>query len=166
MNERSLSNGYDVRKLSESDIEEIFSLCFENKIFYQYHPPIVTRESILEDLSALPPNKELKDKYFVGFYEKKVLVAVMDLILDYPADGTAYIGFFMLKLSCQGQGIATDIVRDIVVCLREYGYRKIRLAIDEGNPQSEAFWSKNHFRKTGEKYPSEVSVYLPMELQL
>lgn len=30
-------------------------------------------------------------------------------------------------------------------------------------PQSEAFWAKNGFIKTGEVYPNDHSAYLPME---
>lgn len=167
MNEQRLSAQYRVRKLSEEDVEEIYTLCMDNPLFYQYHPPVATRESILSDLSALPPGKELKDKFFVGFYDKEVLVAVTDLILDYPENRVAYIGFFMMNLSYQGRGIATDIISGAVQYLDECGYEKIRLAIDKGNPQSDAFWTKNHFRKTGEEYPNEDgTAYLPMERQL
>ena len=39
----------------------------------------------------------------------------------------------------------------------------LRLAVDEGNPQSLAFWTKNGFVLTGEVHPNDFSAYLPME---
>lgn len=63
-----LSTGFKVRKLDENDVDAIYSVSRENKIFYQYHPPFVTKESIKEDIEALPPNKSFQDKYYIGFF--------------------------------------------------------------------------------------------------
>lgn len=160
------SGRFAVKRLNETDVDTILHLCKGNPLFYEYHPPFATRESILEDMAALPPQKTHCDKYYVGFYEADLLVAVLDLILNYPREKTAYIGFFMVDASCQGQGIGSHIVQGIADCLKKKEFLKIRLAIDEGNPQSEAFWTKNGFEKTGERYPGDASVYLPMEREL
>ena len=142
---KSLSNKFDVRKLGETDIESIFELSSENKLFYQYHPPFVTRESIRKDMEALPPGKNNKDKYYIGFFEKGTLVAIMDLILNYPADDTAFIGLFMMHPNYQGSGTGSGIIAECAGFLLESGFKKIRLGIDKGNPQSSAFWKKNGF---------------------
>ncbi len=163
---RSLSSVYTVRRLVPTDVEQVFALCAGNPAFYRHHPPFVTRESILEDLEVLPPGKERRDKLFVGFFAEDGLIAVMDLILDYPGDGVAYIGLFMLRAADQGRGVATALMGEIADCLRGWGFERIRLAIDEGNPQSEAFWAKNCFVRTGERYPNDFSTYLPMERPL
>lgn len=160
---QSLSSRYTVRRLGRNDVDLIFDLCCKNDTFYQYHPPFVTRESILEDLEALPPNKDYKDKYYVGFFREQDLVAVMDLILDYPQERTAFIGLFMMHSAYQGKGVGTAIISDCAAYLFSLGFDKIRLAIDKGNPQSEAFWTKNRFVKTGEEIPNDFSAYIPME---
>ena len=41
-----LSNTFNVRKLGVEDVERIYDVCCKNKIFYQFHPPLVTRKSI------------------------------------------------------------------------------------------------------------------------
>ncbi len=64
------------------------------------------------------------------------LTAVMDLILDYPAEHVAFIGFFMTDTSCQKKGV------------------------DKGNPQSFSFWKKCGFTVTDE------TQYIFMELTL
>lgn len=67
----SLSTKYKVRKLDSKDVDIIYELCSKNQLFYQYHPPFVSKDSILEDMSALPPNKEAKDKLYIGFLKGK-----------------------------------------------------------------------------------------------
>jgi len=52
MNINSLSQKYSVRKLDENDVDIIYDMSCKNDIFYQYHPPFVTRESILDDMGA------------------------------------------------------------------------------------------------------------------
>ncbi|MGN0335521.1 MAG: GNAT family N-acetyltransferase [Lachnospiraceae bacterium] len=163
---QELSSKYTVRYLESDDTDIIFDLCSKNEIFYQFHPPFVTKKSILEDMNALPPDKESKDKFYIGFFENDTLAAIMDLILDYPKEKTAYIGFFMMNVEFQGQGIGSHLINECSSYLANLGYDKIRLAIDKGNPQSDAFWTKNHFVKTGEEIPNDISAYLPMERNL
>lgn len=140
-----LSARYAVRRLTEDDVEMIYDLSSGNSIYYRYHPPFVTRESILEDMAALPTGKGYDDKYYIGFFDGAVLVAVMDLILDYHEAGVAFIGFFMTDVKYQGNGISSGIISDTAAYLKLLGYVEIRLGVDKGNPQSFAFWTKNKF---------------------
>ena len=50
MDSSLLSKKYKVRKLTKNDIDIIYDLSKDNKIFYEYHPPFVTKESIINDL--------------------------------------------------------------------------------------------------------------------
>lgn len=154
---------FAARYLNRGDVDAVYALSRKNKLFYQYHPPFVTKQSILEDMAALPPGKEEKDKHYFGFFDGSHLAAVMDLVLDYPQKGTAYIGLFMVEQSEQGKGTGSELIRGCAACLARWGYRRLRLAVDKGNPQSEAFWTKNGFIKTGEEVPNGALAYLPME---
>ena len=161
-----LSNQHTVRNLLPSDAEMIYEVLKNNTIFYQYHPPMVTVESILEDMEALPPNKGYEDKHYIGFFCEGTLVAVMDLIEHYPNPGTALLGFFAMNTNLQGQGIGTEIISGSIDHLAQVGFEKVRLGIDKGNPQSKAFWLKNGFTFTGEEYESDGSTILVMERKL
>ena len=152
-----------VRPLTAADVDEILALCAWNEQFYRYHPPLATEESILEDMTALPPGKCEEDKHYLGFFGGETLVAVLDLIEHYPQGDTAYIGFFMTKKERQGRGLGTALIGELLDELRREKFRKVRLAIDRGNPQSRAFWEKNGFALTGEEFPHDDSTYLPME---
>lgn len=74
------SDAYEVRRLDERDVDAILAVCKGNGLFYQYHPPMATQESILADMTALPPNKRMEDKAYVGFFEEGKLTAVLDWI--------------------------------------------------------------------------------------
>ena len=104
MNINSLSQKYSVRKLDENDVDIIYDMSCKNDIFYQYHPPFVTRESILDDMGALPPGKGYDD---VGFFENDSLVGLMDLILDYPEKEISFIGLFMTDTRYQNRGVGS-----------------------------------------------------------
>ncbi len=71
-----LSDSFAVRRLNARDIELIYDLRCENTAFYKYHPPFVTKESILEDIEVLPSGKNYNDKFFVGFFGNDILVAI------------------------------------------------------------------------------------------
>ena len=77
-------------------------------------------------------------------------MGIINLITAYPDDETVFIGFFMLNISHQHKGIASNIIRDTKAYLKTEGYQKIRLGVDKGNPQSFSFWKKNGFKVISE----------------
>lgn len=150
MEVQKLSGKYMVRQLRKNDINEIYELCIGNFLYYEYCPPLVSKESIREDMATLPPGKELSDKYYLGFYSRGKLVAVLDLIVGYPQEDTIFIGFFMTDVSCQKRGIGSEIISELCDELKENHFRSVRLAWVKGNPQAEHFWLKNQFIKIKE----------------
>lgn len=148
----SLSEAYTVRRLEEADGKALLALCLGNPLYYRHCPPEPAPESLRGDMAALPPGKGPEDKYYLGYFCGERLAAVLDLILGYPNDQTAFIGFFMMERSLQGAGAGTAVVRELAAALRRQGFRSIRLGWAKGNPQSEHFWKKNGFRETGVTY--------------
>ena len=144
-----LSGRYHVRPLTESDISEILALCSGNPLFYEHCPPFVTEKSIREDMALLPPGKKLESKHYLGFFDRKRLAAVLDLIEEYPEPETAFVGFFMLDRSLQGRGEGSRIVMELFAALAGMGFRSVRLAWVQTNPQAECFWKKNGFQVLG-----------------
>ena len=47
-----------------------------------------------------------------------------------------------------GRGTGSALIADCKQALRAEQFKTLRLAIDEGNPQSKAFWQKNGFALT------------------
>lgn len=147
---------YKVKPITEDEVEEVEELCSQNKLYYQHCPPMATRESIISDLHNLPPKKTEEDKFYLGFYLNHKLVAVLDLILNYPKEGTAFVGFFMLDISVQGKGIGSEIFQEIERGLQEKGFKRIRLGYVKDNPQAKAFWYKNGFLELGIELKQEL----------
>ncbi len=150
-----LSDRYLVRELGTSDVAKVYELCRGNRLYYRYCPPFVSERSILDDMNALPPNKERSDKYYAGFFDGDKLIAVMDLILAYPDASTAFIGFFMTDASVQNSGVGSRIIEGLCAALSRAGVARLRLGWAKGNPQAEHFWHKNGFRETGVAYDAD-----------
>lgn len=72
MDPACLSRAFQVRKLTPCDTDAILSLMRGNHIFFRHHPPAPTRESIAEDMAALPPGKTCADKLYVGFLPERL----------------------------------------------------------------------------------------------
>ena len=150
LNAAAFSQHLSVRPLTEADLPSALRLATGNPLFYRYHPPLPTLESLRADLAALPPGKTPADKYFVGYFDGETLIALLDLIADYPSPGTAHIGFFMLRAAEQGKGLGSALVQELLRALSLAGFQTVRLGTDIGNPQSAAFWTRNGFARTGQ----------------
>lgn len=155
MDVKSLSSKYQVRRLTAQDVDLIYELSIGNPLFYEYCPPFVTKEGIVEDMRALPPGKRDCDKFYVGYFSGNELIAIMDLIFSYPAENTAWIGLFMMNPGHQNRGIGSELIEECATHLKNSGFESMQLAIAKGNPQSERFWQKNKFYKTGREVPKE-----------
>lgn len=148
----NFSDRYTVRRIEKDDLSIVYDLCRKNSLYYDYCPPAVTEQSIVDDMNALPPNKSSDDKYYLGYFDGKQLIALMDLIMQYPDDTTAFIGFFMTDVSVQHAGVGSRIIDDLCSCLKNINISKVRLGWAKGNPQSEHFWRKNSFHDIGTTY--------------
>ena len=140
-----LSSRYAVRFMRDSDADVILEFCQKNTQYYQYCGKRPSKELILNDLHMTPPGMEISSKYYVGFYDNTVLIAIMDLINGYPSGDSGYIGFFMVNKQLQGKQIGTGIVQEVCQYLKKIGITAVLLGIDKGNPQSNHFWKKNGF---------------------
>ncbi len=158
-----LSNRFFVRQLTERDIAAIYSLCSGNPLYYEHCPPLVTRQSIADDLKALPPGKTPEDKFYLGYYDGDRLVAVLDLIWSYPDEQRVLIGFFMVEASVQKSGVGSMIVDELWAFLKAEGILGVRLSWVMGNPQAEHFWHKNGFREAGSPTKNEHATFVVAE---
>lgn len=144
-----ISNHFQVRKLTEADLEQVLALYQTNPLYFEHFPPLPSLESLANDLVDCPPGKELSDKYFLGFWDKERLVAILDLIDGYPTEDTCYIGLFMVDSRLAGQGLGSKIIAELLTQLAT-SFKKVRLGYVESNPQSDHFWAKVGFCPTGE----------------
>ena len=140
-----LSNLYSVRRLDDSDADDILEFCRKNTLYYQYCGAEISKDQVLNDLHITPPGVDIADKYYVGFFGGEEMAAVLDLIDGYPEPDIGYIGFFMMNVALQGKQIGSAIIQDVCSYLKLIGKTAIRLGIAKDNPQANHFWKKNGF---------------------
>lgn len=158
----TLSDVYQVRRLTPKDIPCVLKLCKTNPHYYKHCPPQPTTGTIKKDMTALPPKTSKKDKNYIGFFKGKELIAIMDLILNYPDDKTCFIGLFMMDKKYQNQGIGSEIIQDVLKYLKE-SYKNVQLGYVASNEQSKNFWLKNGFKETGKEYKQPKYLVKVME---
>lgn len=159
---QELSSAYQVRKLTPKDVPGILELARTNPYYYKCVPPAVTAESIEKDMKALPPNTTIKNKFYVGFFKRKELVAVLDLIFNYPNSNSIFIGFFMMHKKYQRQGLGSQIVQEILSHIPA-PYTEAHLGVASENEISKKFWQKNGFVFTGKEYQQPLYKVQMME---
>ncbi|MDO5755395.1 MAG: GNAT family N-acetyltransferase [Tissierellia bacterium] len=163
---RKLSDKYKVRKLVEKDCPRILDLQQSNPLYFEYCPPRPSIKTVLKDMSVLPPEKDIDDLYYVGFFEEEYLLAILHFIISFPDKGTIYIGLFMVDRRYSGYGMGSRIIRDVLDYFQHRGFLKVRLGYIKGNPQAKAFWRKCGFVPLMEKKNNQGEVvilekYLP-----
>lgn len=142
---KSFSDQYEIKHMTQEDVEEIYEFCLTNPQYYDFCGSELTKESIIKDLSITPPNITLEDKYYVGFFKNDVLTAVLDLISGYPEERICFIGFFMISGRKANSGMGTAIIENLCDYLKSCGFTSVQLAYEISNPQASHFWIKNGF---------------------
>ena len=167
------SKYYRVRPLTSVDAEIVLEVEKGNPQYYSYCPPAPTVQGFMDDLTALPPQKTVEDKYFFGYFDvtsrestEAELVAIVDLITAYPNPKTAFIGFFMMNEKYQGKGEGSRIIHELLGKLSEAGFEYVRLGYMKGNEQSRAFWEKNGFIPTGIETDNGQGIVVVMQKEL
>lgn len=78
------------------------------------------------------------------------LVAVIDILKDYPAPKTVFLGLLLIHEGHQNQGLGRAAFNVLEAHLRDAGYAKIRLAVADSNPVH-AFWQAMGFHAVAQK---------------
>ena len=130
------------RKLTSNDLDEMLKLCLSNQDYYEYCPPMVSKNSLIQDMKALPSNKTMNDKYYVGFFEDQQLIAILDYIVNYPDDRCDWIGFLMVNKEDHRKKIGTKIVEMI----KNQTNKTIKLGIVQDNKIAIKFWESLGFK--------------------
>ena len=148
----SLSSEYKVKRITRSDISDVYDLAKANTKYYSYMNTEPSPDSLTEVISEVPDGAGETDKFCVGFYDKDdKLTAVMDLITGYPEKDDAFIGWFMVDAELQGKGIGSQIFADVRAAMKAQNYDKLSLECASCNEEAIDFWSSQGFGITGKE---------------
>ena len=146
---QALGTDYDVRRLSEADIADVYQLARSNRRYYRTLGIRPTRAMLTEVITDVPEGAGPNSKHCVGFYDGDDLVAVLDLICGYPQADDAFIGWFMVDADMQGRGIGSQIFADVRAAMKAQGYDYMQVVAPAHAQDSIAFWEAQGFALQG-----------------
>ena len=158
--------GYNIRKIDDKTIDDVFRLCSNNTFYYECLQENVSMRGVQNIINEFPPDCTTKNKIFAGIYKDCQLVAIIDLIDAYPNKTTVFIGLFMVARNLQGSGVGSAIINNLTNFLKVNNYKCCRIGVVEKNLPAIKFWSKLGFEFTGEKYTHDKYKVLMMEKTL
>lgn len=131
-------------KIVSLDLDDIISvdqLCNEcEDYFLMVNGAPHTKEDSEEILAALPPEKELKDKFVLGIFYKEELIGVIDLIKDYPVIDQWIIGLFLLKEKDRNKGIGKLVHNALIEMVLKDSGKSLTLGVVKENIKGLKFW--------------------------
>jgi ribosomal protein S18 acetylase RimI-like enzyme len=101
---------------------------------------------LLEDL---PPGRGPSDKLALGVVQQGELVAVIDLVRDFPRPGTWYVGLLLLVPECRRTGLGERIHAALAAWIAQQGGSRLRLIVQEQNPAALRFWLRLGYQVCG-----------------
>lgn len=167
---KSIFSEYQIKKIDENNIDDVFELIKNNKYYLskvQNHE--LTLEECIEEISALPPNKEIDSKTYIAIYNDTKCIAVIDFVEGYPNDEVAFIGLFILDISVQEKGLGTNFFERIKKVAHKKGFTELRLGCMSGNEKGFRFWTKMGFKeiyKVDRKIDDQNFTILVMNLKI
>ena len=148
LNMEALSTEYDVRRITEADISDVYNLCRSNRRYYRNLRERPSKQRLTEVISELPEGTDASQKHFVGFYDGEELVALLDLITGYPERDDAFIGWFMVDADRHRKGVGSQIFADARAAMKAQGFDFLTLECPVDNGDAIAFWESQGFRGT------------------
>lgn len=141
----SLSSEFKAKTIEEGDVTTVVNLLRSNRRYYRQLQ--VNRNSSLTDIVSQFPDADAKDNTsLIGFYDDdNKLVAVLDLIINYPKENCAFIGWFMVDGQKQRSGIGSSIFADVRASLKAQNINHISLRLQKDNTDAIEFWQKQGF---------------------
>lgn len=132
---------YIIRNLNIKDKNIIQKLCEDCTDYYNIvsgeEPKEDTWKEILEDL---PPNKTYEEKYVLGIFKDKNLVAIVDLVRDYPDKGEWIFGLLLIHPRERRKGLGEKINGLISNMVKDNKGTKLRIGVVEDNSKALNFW--------------------------
>jgi GNAT superfamily N-acetyltransferase len=113
-------------------------------------PPGAAREEYEE----LPPGRDMKDKYMLGFFSQGELVGLVDCLRNYPEEGCWWIGLFLLSPAVRGKGFGRQMIRAFEGWVRQdFNAGRVGLGVVEENRDGYQFWEHVGYTQIDKRPP-------------
>ncbi|OJV62037.1 MAG: hypothetical protein BGO41_01535 [Clostridiales bacterium 38-18] len=137
----------DVSHNDQIKIQELCNSCVDYFLISQGKP--ATGNEAQEFLMVLPPNKTFEDKINLGIFNiAEDLVGFVDLIRNYPQNGTWYIGLLLIDSKARRNGLGKYIIHEIIKMVKKDSGEKIKIGVLIENESALKFWESMGFVTT------------------
>ncbi|MBN1551667.1 GNAT family N-acetyltransferase [bacterium] len=140
-------HNFYARKLGKKDlviIQQLLTKC--QSYFKLVAGEAVNSEYSFDLLSKTPPDKTIDDKFLLGIFEDGFeLIAILDIIRDFPAPGIWFLGLMLLEPDRRNQGLGHLIYDTLEDWMKREGAKSFRLGVVEQNPNAVKFWRRMGF---------------------
>lgn len=144
--EAPVVSGYEVRRLTADDADEITALYVRCTAFVELvegRPP--TPREGHELLAARPPEVAAEDKLTFGLFDQGALIGALDVLRGYPEPRTWYLGLLMLAPEARSRGLGATVYEAVRAWVAANGGDAIRLAVQAQNNAAQRFWERQGF---------------------
>lgn len=149
--------GCSIRSLTVKDSGKIFEFLRENGDFFELENGRAPVESdgraFIDDL---PPNKLPSDKFNFCIIHNNQIVALVDVVRDYPDDHIWWIGLLLIHPSYRGTGLGGRIYRLLEHLVCSMRGKEIRLGVLAENEPALHFWKRMGFTQILTKHGMKI----------
>ncbi|WP_048000921.1 GNAT family N-acetyltransferase [Lactiplantibacillus herbarum] len=137
---------FKIKLLTLADQEALMQLEQSNPEYHQYFSPEpLTAAEVERDLTAHPDELAAEQKQVFGFYLANHLVAVLDVLSQYPQEQCLFVGLLMVNQAYQRKTVGSVIATGLMQAALQSDIKMIqltRVSADEGVAH---FWQKLGF---------------------
>jgi RimJ/RimL family protein N-acetyltransferase len=132
--------GYAIRLVELTDRAKVQSLFESDPGYSEIAHGAAPGPAEAQDLvTGLPEGKDYGDKFVYTIFDNSGdLVAVIDLIRDYPRNGLWFLGLLFVAPCCRNAGLGTSILDAICAHVKQQGGHALRLGVVRGNVRARA----------------------------
>ncbi len=150
-------SGYQFRQLGYDTLPALQGLLERCGDYIQLVTGALPSSKAAENMLAdCPPGKSGEDKVVIGVYNMdERLVAVLDAVCDYPAEGCWWVGLLLVEPTLRSQGLGRRLFHAFEQWVGQLGAKNILLGVLEDNDRAYQFWQSLGFTVVEKQPPSQ-----------
>lgn len=171
MERLKLKNGYEIKRIYITEIGKAKDLCLKCSDYYILSGgELPVEDDAKEIFTALPTNKDYKDKFVLGIFNNiNELIGIIDIVRNFPIESTWIIGLMLIEPEERCNGLGSEIHKELVNWLRNLGAKVLRIGVIKENHKGIKFWTSLGYEKVNEiemEFNLKKHIVYSMELKI
>ena len=138
---KNLLMPYEVEAITKENFDEVMDIYESNQAFFILtEEKEIGKEDCMKDVDAIPPDFDISQKIFTSIEANNQKVAVLDMLMGYPAESCLWIGLLLIHEAHKHKGLGRQIISAIEKAAKTEGYESVQLGVIEKNGKALSFW--------------------------